>query len=207
MPRRLFTSKTIGCWFILVTIAYFLFPLWIGLTLTVISVLVLLLVFPGRRSNPAARRSIWTVLTTHCAQCGMWPISHKNSRAPSSGFLLCEKCGSQVEGNVEIGRVDFEVEPFIRSILEQIETSIQTNQPPEIRKTVQRLTGEGYSADEARLLVSTAATVEVFHAVYDQEPSDQDRFFWNLAHLPRKPWDAEGKEYYQAQEGTEGVVS
>jgi hypothetical protein len=82
------------------------------------------------------------------------------------------------------------------AILEVVENQIRENDPPETRQTIDRLMGEGYSADEARRLVSTAVTVEIFHIMRDREPFNRERFLWNLAQLPREPWDKGGKEFY-----------
>jgi len=56
---------------------------------------------------------------------------------------------------------------------------------------------EGYTADEARRLISTAVTVEIFHIIRDHEPFNRERFLWNLAQLPQEPWDNDGKEFYK----------
>ena len=89
--------------------------------------------------------------------------------------------------NPELGRI----------ILEIVENQIRHGDPPETRQTVDRLVREGYTADEARRLVSTAVTVEIFHISRDREPFNRQRFRWNLAHLPREPWDASGEEFYE----------
>ncbi len=73
---------------------------------------------------------------------------------------------------------------------------IRGNDPPEPRQTVERLIAEGYAADEAPRLVASAVTVEIFHIMRDREPFNRGRFLWNLAHLPREPWDENGKEFY-----------
>ena len=83
------------------------------------------------------------------------------------------------------------------AILEVVENQIRDNDPPDTRRTIDRLMGEGYTDDEARRLVSTAVTVEIFHISRDREPFNRDRFLWNLAHLPREPWDASGEEFYE----------
>jgi hypothetical protein len=90
------------------------------------------------------------------------------------------------ETNPELGKV----------ILEVVENQIRDNDPPETRQAIDRLMGEGYSADEARRLVSMAVTVEIFHIMRDREAFNRERFLWNLAHLPREPWDTGGKEFY-----------
>ena len=55
--------------------------------------------------------------------------------------------------NPELGRI----------ILEIVENQIRDGDPPETRQNVDRLISEGYTADEARRLVSTAVAVEIFH--------------------------------------------
>ena len=91
------------------------------------------------------------------------------------------------ETNPELGKI----------ILEVVENQIRDNDPPETRQTVERLKVAGYTAEEARRLVSTAVTVEIFHIMRDHEPFNRKRFLWNLARLPREPWDQQGKEFYE----------
>jgi len=93
---------------------------------------------------------------------------------------------SSADTNPELGRV----------VLEVVENQIRDNDPPETRQTVDRLRAEGYTSDEARRLISTAVTVEIFHIMRDHEPFNRERFLWNLAHLPREPWDEKGDEFY-----------
>jgi hypothetical protein len=90
------------------------------------------------------------------------------------------------EANPELGR----------AILEVVENQIRDNDPPETRRTIDRLVEEGYTADEARRLVSTTVTVELFHMMRDRETFNRERFLWNLAHIPREPWDESGREFY-----------
>jgi hypothetical protein len=94
---------------------------------------------------------------------------------------------SERETNPELGKV----------ILEVVENQIRENDPPETRRTIDKLMGEGYSDEEARRLVSTAVTVEIFHMMRDREKFNRDRFVWNLSQLPREPWDKDGKELYR----------
>jgi hypothetical protein len=94
---------------------------------------------------------------------------------------------SHPETNPELGR----------AILEVVENQIRDNDPPETRQTVDRLQAEGYTADEARRLISTAVAVEIFHVMRDDEPFNRERFLWNLARLPQEPWDKHGKEFYR----------
>ncbi len=94
---------------------------------------------------------------------------------------------STPETNPELGKM----------ILEVVENQIRENDPPETGRTIDRLVGEGYADDEARRLVSTAVTVEIFHIMRDHEKFNRDRFVWNLSQLPHEPWDNEGKELYR----------
>ena len=91
------------------------------------------------------------------------------------------------ETNPELGKM----------ILEVVRNQIRDNDPPETRQTFERLKSQGYSANEARRLISTAVTVELFHITRDGQPFHRERFVWNLAHLPREPWDKDGKEFYE----------
>ena len=83
-----------------------------------------------------------------------------------------------------------------RAVLEVVENQIRDNEPPETRQTVARIVGEGYTEDEARRLISCAVTVEIWHIIRHREPFNRARFLWNLAHLPREPWDKDGRELY-----------
>ena len=83
-----------------------------------------------------------------------------------------------------------------RAILAAVENQIRDNDPPETRQTFQRLQDEGYTADEARRLVSAAVAIEIFHVLNDNEIFNHKRFQWNLAHLPQEPWDPQGNEVY-----------
>ena len=84
-----------------------------------------------------------------------------------------------------------------KMILEVVENQIRDNDPPETKQTIERLKADGYTADEARRMVATAVTVELFHIMRDREMFNRKRFVWNLAHLPREPWDQQGKERYE----------
>ncbi len=55
--------------------------------------------------------------------------------------------------------------------------------------------------DAANCAISTAVTVELFHMMRDRERFNRDRYVWNLSHLPREPWDREGKEFKSATQG------
>lgn len=83
-----------------------------------------------------------------------------------------------------------------KAVLEVVENQVRDNDPPETRRTIARLVGEGYTDEEARRLVSTAVTVELFHIMRDREKFNRERYVWNLSRLPHEPWDDEGRELY-----------
>lgn len=83
-----------------------------------------------------------------------------------------------------------------RTILEVVENQIQAHDPPETRQTFERLQAAGCAADEARRLIAIAVMVELFHIMRDREVFNRERFIWNLAQLPREPWDQDGNELY-----------
>ena len=91
------------------------------------------------------------------------------------------------ETNPELGKL----------IVEVVKKQIRDNDPPETRQTFERLKSEGHSADEARRLLATVVAVEIFHMMRDRETFHRERFVWNLAHLPREPWDEEGRAIYK----------
>jgi hypothetical protein len=81
-----------------------------------------------------------------------------------------------------------------KAVLGVVENQIRSNDPPETRQALERLKDEGYTANEARRLIATAAAVEIFHIMRDHEPFNRERYLRNLARLPREPWDNKGEE-------------
>lgn len=90
------------------------------------------------------------------------------------------------ESNPELGK----------AILEVVETQIRDNDPPETRRTVERLIAEGNSPKEARRLIAVVVSVEIFRMLKHRETFNRDRFVWNLNHLPDDPWDEDGTLLY-----------
>lgn len=143
-------------------------------------------------------RGLWTVLTLSCPKCGMWPLlvrefqnNHEYRR-----FAICERCQIEWDFGRKIA-TGFDTIAFIQGISEMADKQIQNNNPPEVRQTMDRLTKEGHSLEEARHLISAVDVVEVFHMHCERKTFDPKRFGWNLAQLPKKPWDAQGKEIYK----------
>lgn len=73
------------------------------------------------------------------------------------------------------------------AILEVVENQLRDNDPPMVRKTLDRLIGEGYSDDEARDLIEVPLANEIFHAA--QDGYKEARYRANLDSLPELPAD------------------
>jgi uncharacterized membrane protein YccF (DUF307 family) len=197
-PLNMLHLKLAGFWLTVMVISIATAH-WIGIwgvILLTFGGLITLGVVDGRFKT---RYIMWTMLTTCCPQCGMGPMNYKGaSRRDNHGLLICEKC--QIVWDLGAGTGggnNYDPTALAKDVLEIIEKQIQNNDPPETRQTIERLTKEGNTVDEARRLISTAAMVEVFHIVCDRKPFNGERFVWNLAQLPRKPWDVQGREFYK----------
>ncbi len=182
MAVTLLTARWIGNWVILIALSAF------------IAMVVI-------HSRFYSRYLGWVILTTHCPQCGVGPMNYKFS--PDShhhGLLICERCQIEWDLGQELGsfRSSLDISELVRMNSECIAKQIENNEPPETRQTFERLKREGHTADQAHRLLSTAVMVELYHVVYDREAFNMGRFKWNLAHLPREPWDAQGREFYKA---------
>ena len=81
-----------------------------------------------------------------------------------------------------------EENPYLKSaILEVVDNQLQANDPPETRHTFDRLISEGYSEEEAKKLIGSVVTVEIFDVLSKQEPFNQKRFVKALNNLPNLP--------------------
>jgi hypothetical protein len=76
-----------------------------------------------------------------------------------------------------------------RAILEVVDNQINKNDPPETAQTLNRLKNEGYSENDARELLATVVSVEIFDVLKNQEEFNHERFVKALNNLPKMPWD------------------
>ncbi|MEH0667009.1 hypothetical protein H4F18_16470 [Vibrio scophthalmi] len=74
-------------------------------------------------------------------------------------------------------------------IIEAVENQLAANDPPRVRKTLDRLLALGISREEAIKYIACALSVEVFGAVRDSEEFNPERYDKNLENLPDMPWD------------------
>jgi len=77
-------------------------------------------------------------------------------------------------------------------ILEVVENQIRDNDPPETRKTLTRLTKEGFSREEAVELIGTVVVHELYNVLKQEEYFDCKRFVAALRQLPKLPYDEDG---------------
>ena len=71
--------------------------------------------------------------------------------------------------------------------LEVVENQIRDNTPPETRETLKRLTSDGISEEDARILIAQAVAVEVWDTLRNKKSFNRERFVRNLKKLPQEP--------------------
>lgn len=69
------------------------------------------------------------------------------------------------------------------AILEVVENQIRDNNPPETKKTFERLLKNGYSEEDAKKLIGTAVVSEIFDILKKKEPHDEERYIRALKEL------------------------
>ena len=83
-----------------------------------------------------------------------------------------------------------EENPYLKSaILEVVDNQLKANDPPETRKTLERLIAEGYAEDDARGLIGSIVAAEMFDVMKQQKPFNLERFVKALKALPKLPGD------------------
>jgi len=77
------------------------------------------------------------------------------------------------------------------AILEVINNQIRDNEPPETKKTLIRLQGQGFSDEEALKLIGYVVASEVFSVLQENRHYDKGRYISALNALPKLPWEIE----------------
>jgi hypothetical protein len=86
-----------------------------------------------------------------------------------------------------------EVNPHLRAaIIEVVENQLRTNDPPQTRQTFERLIQAGHSEEEAKHLIGSVVSAEIFDVLKRLEPFNLDRFVKALDGFPAMPWDDDG---------------
>jgi hypothetical protein len=73
------------------------------------------------------------------------------------------------------------------TIFEIIENQIEANEPPETKRTYQRLIDLGYNEFVTKQLIGQCLAVELFGIMKYHEPFNETRYIKNLRHLPKEP--------------------
>jgi len=76
-----------------------------------------------------------------------------------------------------------------KQIFEIIKNQLKANDPPETKKTLNRLIKLGYSEFESKQFIGQCIAVELFEVIKNKKPFDEDRYVNNLKKLPEEPFD------------------
>ena len=77
------------------------------------------------------------------------------------------------------------------ALLDVIEKQIANNDPPETKRTLERLLGMGYTREGCMKFIASALIGELFGALKGQANYDAKRYIANLKALPKLPWEKE----------------
>ncbi len=76
-------------------------------------------------------------------------------------------------------------------LLETVENQLTANDPPETKKTLDRLISQGITEYESKILIAQAVSVEIFDVLKNQHEFNIDRYLKNLKQLPEIPKELE----------------
>jgi len=76
-----------------------------------------------------------------------------------------------------------------KQILTVVANQLKANNPPETRKTLERLKALGYSDKEARKLIAQCVAIEIYDMLKFKQPYDNQRYISNLNKLPQDLFD------------------
>ncbi len=70
-----------------------------------------------------------------------------------------------------------------KAILDVVENQIRENNPPETRKTLDRLLKKGYSKDDAMKLIGSVVAAEIYKILKNKELFNEERYIKALSEL------------------------
>ncbi len=79
------------------------------------------------------------------------------------------------------------------AMVEAIENQLRDNNPPEASQALERLMSMGESRENAIRFIASAFSIEIFEALQNHLPYDEERYASNLNALPELPFDDENK--------------
>lgn len=65
-----------------------------------------------------------------------------------------------------------------------VENQIKENNPPETKKTLDRLLKKGYSRNDAMKLIGSVVAAEIYRILKSHEPFNEERYVKALRELP-----------------------
>lgn len=74
-----------------------------------------------------------------------------------------------------------------KHFLATVDEQLASGEPPQTAETMQRLQSDGYSENNARLLVAQCVALEYVQSIQTDLPFDYERFVRNLSNLPAQP--------------------
>ena len=85
---------------------------------------------------------------------------------------------------------DLDPETLKQRFLDVVENQIRDADPPEAKRTYDRLTAAGYGHEETMNMLACAVANEIFGVLKNNEPVNEERYVAALKALPQLP----GKE-------------
>jgi hypothetical protein len=92
-----------------------------------------------------------------------------------------------VRQNSERGDMEEHNPRLKAAILETVRQQLESGDPPETKETLARLKREGFSEEDARVLLGQAVAVEIWCILKEKKPFNRERFVRNLRNLPAQP--------------------
>ena len=78
--------------------------------------------------------------------------------------------------------------PYLKAaFMEVVDNQIASNDPPETRQTLDRLTSQGISKQDARIYIGQAVCVEIWDIMKNKKEFNRERFVRNLKNFPDEP--------------------
>ena len=78
-------------------------------------------------------------------------------------------------------------ERFKQIFLETVDNQLKKNDPPQTRETLERLIKEGYTEEDAKLIIGQCVASEMMKVVSTHTPFNEARFVACLNRLPQSP--------------------
>ncbi|TVZ28101.1 hypothetical protein JM83_3201 [Gillisia sp. Hel_I_86] len=80
-------------------------------------------------------------------------------------------------------------EKLRKQIFEIINNQLRDNDPPETKKTFDRLQNKGYNEFQTRQMIGQCLAVELFDILKHGKSYNNERYVKNLIALPKEPFD------------------